>query len=441
MPRRKREVGTRAPNNTSTVYLGKDGYWHGRVIVGMKDDGSPDRRHVTRKTEAKAIEGVRELERARDDGAVRKAGRPWTVEQWLTHWLEDIARPSVKYKAYRAYHVAVYTHLIPGLGKHRMSKVEPEHFERLYAAIIRKGRRPATAHQVHRTARTAFGEAKKRRHITVNPVELAKPPRVDEDEVEPFEAEEIHRLIATALTRRNGVRFVLALAIGTRQGETIGLKWTRLNKTTKSLTIARQLQRRRWEHGCADSHKCGARYHTTVPCKPDCRRHSRRPCPPPCPPDCTSHARWCPQRHSGGLVDAEVKSRAGRRGIVLPDQLFVLVAAHELAQQREREHAGNEWHEGGWMFTQPNGRPVRPEKDRQEWLQLLADAGVRRARLHDARHTAATVLLLLGVPERATMEFMGWSSSSIAKRYQHVTAVLRRDIAQRLSGFLWDEKT
>ena len=65
-----------------------------------------------------------------------------------------------------------------------------------------------------------------------------------------------------------------------------------------------------------------------------------------------------------------------------------------------------------------------------------SDAGVRAARLHDARHTAATVLLLLGVPERAAMEVMGWSHSSMAKRYQHVTAVLRQDIASRLDGFL-----
>jgi hypothetical protein len=45
----------------------------------------------------------------------------------------------------------------------------------------------------------------------------------------------------------------------------------------------------------------------------------------------------------------------------------------------------------------------------------------------------------LGVPERAVMEFMGWSNSAMAKRYQHVTAVLRNDIAKRLSGFLWQE--
>src|SRR5262249_6807771 len=62
---------------------------------------------------------------------------------------------------------------------------------------------------------------------------------------------------------------------------------------------------------------------------------------------------------------------------------------------------------------------------------LLEQAGVREARLHDARHTAATTLLLLGVPERAVMDVMGWSNAAMVSRYAHVTARLRRDIADR----------
>jgi len=441
---------TRKPDGTSTIYFSEyDGCWHGRVTVGLKDNGAPDRRHVKRKAtgedDKKAYNAVaaavRALENDRDNGAVRKPGRMMTVELWLLHWLENIAKPSLKYKSYRAYRTAVHHHLIPGLGKHKMdNRLKAEHFERLYAAIIAAGGKAGTAHQVHRTARTAFGEAHRREVITKNPVALAKAPRLDEEEVEPFEVEEIQRLIKAALGRRNGARFVLALAIGTRQGESIGLKWTRLNDTTRTLTIARQLQRQTWEHGCDDPHGCGTKYHKTEPCRDGCKRHKRKPCPPPCPPNCTSHARWCPARHGGGLVEVDVKSRAGRRGIVLPGQLYTLLVQHRAEQDRERELAADLWTDEGRMFAQPNGRAIDPRRDMAEWKALLAEAGVRDARLHDARHTAATVLLLLEVPERAVMEFMGWSNSSMAKRYQHVTAVLRGSIAKRLDGFLWSSE-
>jgi integrase len=67
---------------------------------------------------------------------------------------------------------------------------------------------------------------------------------------------------------------------------------------------------------------------------------------------------------------------------------------------------------------------------------LLQEAGVRDARLHDARHTAATTLSLLGVPERAVMDVMGWSNAAMVKRYAHVTARLRRDIRRSAEHLL-----
>ena len=65
----------RRPNGASSVYKGADGDWHGRVTVGVKDNGKPDRRHVQSKSEAEVIRRVRELEKERDSGTVRKAGQ------------------------------------------------------------------------------------------------------------------------------------------------------------------------------------------------------------------------------------------------------------------------------------------------------------------------------------------------------------------------------
>jgi integrase len=111
--------------------------------------------------------------------------------------------------------------------------------------------------------------------------------------------------------------------------------------------------------------------------------------------------------------------------------------AHRVRQDEERETAGELWHDGGWVFAQPNGKPTDPRADYEDWRTLLRDAGVRPARLHDARHTAATMLLVLKVPTRAVMDVMGWSHASMTGRYQHVPAEVLTSIAEEVGGLLW----
>jgi integrase len=130
---------SRQPNGASSVYQGNDGYWHGRVTVGIRDDGRPDRRHVQARTKAEVTSKVRDLERQRDNRTIRKAGRAWTVAEWLTHWVENIAAPFVRENTLAGYRVAVNKHLIPGIGARRLSRLEPEHLERLYVKMMRSG--------------------------------------------------------------------------------------------------------------------------------------------------------------------------------------------------------------------------------------------------------------------------------------------------------------
>jgi Phage integrase family len=92
---------TRNPNYRSTIYQTKDGYWHGRVTIGTRDDGRPDRRHVGGKTRSEVAKKVRALEREWDRGTLRKTGERRTVGRWLTYWVENIAAPP---------HVAENTH-------------------------------------------------------------------------------------------------------------------------------------------------------------------------------------------------------------------------------------------------------------------------------------------------------------------------------------------
>ncbi|MFG2110488.1 tyrosine-type recombinase/integrase [Micromonospora chersina] len=119
---------------------------------------------------------------------------------------------------------------------------------------------------------------------------------------------------------------------------------------------------------------------------------------------------------------------------------MALLRKHRDEQDQEGVTAAQLWEGGDRLFATPTGGPVNPRTDYDEWKRLLKLAGLRDGRLHDARHTAATVPLILGVAERAVMG-MGWSNSAMAARYQHLTAQVRPDIAQRVGGLLWDTAT
>ncbi|MGW4640771.1 tyrosine-type recombinase/integrase [Sphaerisporangium sp. NPDC004334] len=397
----------RKPNGASSIYLGADGKWHGRVTVGVKDDGTPDRRHVKRKTQAEVIKAVRELERARDSGGVRKAGQRWTVTTWLTHWIENIAvPPAIRESTHAGYRVDVQTHLIPGIGAHRLEKLSPEHLEKLYAKMQREGKSAGTAHHVHRTIRTALNVAVRRGYLTSNPATLAKAPTVTEEEVEPYEIEEVKQLLKAAdELPRNSARWAVALALGLRQGEALGLKWTDVDLDKGVLRVRRGRQRPKYEHGCGET--CGRK------------------------------AGYCPERRQTRSETADTKSRAGRRTIGLPGQLVSLLRKHQQEQESDRSKARQLWQDGGWVFANATGGPLNPNTDYHQWKDLLKAAGLRDARLHDARHTAATVLLILGVPERTVMAIMGWSSTGMARRYQHVTDTIRHSVAKQVDGLLW----
>jgi integrase len=123
----------------------------------------------------------------------------------------------------------------------------------------------------------------------------------------------------------------------------------------------------------------------------------------------------------------------------MPAPLAIALLAHKEQQDAERENAADLWQESGWVFAQPNGKATDPRADYAEWKALLNAADVREARLHDARHTAATILLVLNVANRAVMGVMGWSHVAMTTRYQHIPDELRQAIAKQLGGLLWEQ--
>jgi site-specific recombinase XerD len=125
--------------------------------------------------------------------------------------------------------------------------------------------------------------------------------------------------------------------------------------------------------------------------------------------------------------------------ITLPAELVTALRRHRALQNEERLAAGSVWEDWDLVFCQPNGRPIDPRADWAEWSELLQRAAVRQVRLHDGRHTAATLLLEQGVHVRAIQRILGHSDVRTTEAYTHVGHELTRDAARRMGAALWGE--
>ncbi|WP_171243978.1 tyrosine-type recombinase/integrase [Knoellia koreensis] len=397
---------TRSANGRSSIYKDSAGTWHGWVTMGRDDNGKLVRRHVRGRTRASVTERVADLERERASTSGRAAanGRQ-TLGDWLEEWLVLIKR-SRKPRTFSTYDALIRTHC-QQLKKVKLHDVTVRQIDDLLDHVATTVS-ATTAGNLHRTLRAAFSVAVRRGLVASNPCRYATVPRVSHTEVHPLSVREVHDLLTVASGARNAARWSVALALGLRQGESLGLRWEDVDLESGTLAVRRQLQRHPWEHGCAE----------------DQPGHT---------------AAKCPRRHSGGLRFDDTKTGAGRRVLAIPPQMLPQLLDHRRAQAAERLKAGSDWQDLDLVFPRLDGSPTDPRHDHRAWKSLLARAGIRDARLHDARHTAATLLLAQGVDGRVVMSLMGWSQAVLLTRYQHVIDTMRIDAALKIGSAIWGE--
>ena len=416
---------SRRTNGEGTeIWLGSDGRFHALLSFGVKAGGKRDRRHVSGKTRTDVAKKLRALQSTRDAGLIPMSGKSPTLAQWLRHWLDHVAVARVRISTLDDYRSRIEYRVIPALGHIRLDQLQPEHLEAFYRDAMRPqtrlddatgqriALRPLSAASVlktHRMLSRALKIAHQRGRVARNVCTLVEPPTVRRDEIQPLTRDEAIRVLDAAASVRNSARWSVALALGLRAGEALGLHWADIDLDAATLTVRRALQRQIYRHGCGNT----------------CAR---------------KRGADCPQRTGGGLVLVEPKSRAGRRTIALPDPLVLALKAQRIAQDAERLLAGSMWQERGLVFATETGGPIDPHSDWKDWRALLNSAGTRTVRLHDARHTAATLLLTQGVPARVAMQILGHSQISLTLgTYSHVVPELARDAADRIGSALWGD--
>ena len=496
-PRKAAPTTGKAQEEVS-VWEGVEG-WQGQLLVGTKPNGTPDIRHRRGKSEAEVRAKLAKLADEVASGRLVKSGMPPKLSKLLNDWV-DAHEDDWSYKTkHNSYGWAVDNWLVPGLGEWRLDKLleQPKALETFFKSIRRKpkpdnqglgtgekttrdkgpGLNAGGVHLVFRTLRAACNWAVKQKIIPRSPVELMTwVPKLEEEEVTPLFVSEVKAILKVCEHRRNGTRWTIGMPLGLRQGEALGLPWMRTSTSTRDkptgldlsgwLVVRRQAGSRLWEHGCDDPVACAEHFCRTTPCptrwqhgcgKPPsectkhrvdrcpqrkvsegCLRHKRKEsCTEVCEPGCTKHGHRCPQRTGGGVVFTDPKSNAGKRRIALDPRMLDLLNAHKQVQDQERLDAGDTWKEFGLVWCQPDGRPYDAKSDWLDWKAICREAGVRDARVHDGRHTAATILLLLGIDEQTVMAVMGWSDRRMVQRYQHVIDELRVEASKRVGDFLY----
>ena len=381
------------------------GYWEAFVWMGTRPDGKPDRRHVERKTRADRNKAVRDLERQREDG-VRRASRPPTVEQMLTRHL-TVVLPQ-RGRAPRTiddYWSKCRNDIFPRWGGARIDQLRPEHVEDGYAEMLAAGHAPGHIRKVHAILSSAFEIEAKRGNIGRNPCALVQPPALGQSEKQALSHEQARLVLGQIAERRGFARWAVGLACGLRQGEALGLRWAYTDLDAGELRVWYQLQRLTWRHACGGT--CAGK-----------------------------RGADCPQRSGGGLQFRGIKEKR-RKVVPLPPELVALLKAHRVQQNRERLEAGSEWDDRDLVFCQPDGHPVDPRADWDEWRAILEAAGVPHMGVHGMRHSAATFALERGVALAVVQEMLGHSDIRVTRGYSHVSSRLAREGADRVGKALF----
>lgn len=373
-----RKKQARRPGDGS-VYQRNDGRWVCEVTL---EDHS--RKQYYFKTEKEALERRRTVLNELAQGTVA-TGPQQTLKQFLEYWLENVYKVSVRLGTYRNCRILIYKHIIPGLGYIKLQKLTTQQVQTFYAKKLRDGAKASRVKNMHHTLHTALDYARRARLVSTNVSNDVRLPPREEPRQQPLTAEEAALLLQKVKEHELEGLLTLALATGMREGELLGLRWSDIDLNKGMLQIERTL--------------------TYI----------------------TGH----------GFIEGKPKTAKSKRKIVLPQFVMGVLYHHRAKQLEKRIAVGPAWVDRDLVFPNRNGDYLLHVTLLRRFRKLLKDVGLPRIRFHDLRHSAATLLLGMGVDMKIVQEVLGHSSISItADIYGHVLPPIYKSAMDKMDGFL-----
>ncbi|MFC1869870.1 tyrosine-type recombinase/integrase [Chloroflexota bacterium] len=367
------------------VQRSKGDTWSIKISIGKDATGKYKYQWYTVQGSKKdAQKRLSELLHQKDTGTYMKPGK-LTTDEYLKRWLTEYAKASLSPRGYERYAGIIRQHFTPDFGAIPLTQLKPEHLQKHYTTRLANGLSPRTIRYHHAVIHKALETALKWGLVSRNVADSVDIPRIHRTEMQTWDENEINLFLSTTKASQYYALFHTALFTGMRRSELLALRWSDIDFIFSQLSVTRGL------HHLKD----------------------------------------------GSYVFTQPKSEKSRRTIALSPSTMLTLQAHHDKQAMDRAMLGVPLTDNDLVFCQYDGSPFRPNTITRAWVVISERAGVKRIRLHDARHTHASLMLKQGIHPKIVQERLGHSTIAMTlDTYSHVAPGLQQAAAESFDRLL-----
>ncbi len=370
------------------IYKRAKGSW--TIVYDLPTDSITGKRRQKSQTingtKRDAERALREILQSVENGLYVKPNKI-TLGDWLRQWLKDYVSMNTTDRTQESYLSTVERHLIPSLGSIQLKDLQPYQLSSYYANKCSNGRADGkgglSARSVvyhHRIISKALDYAVKMGVVVRNVASVVEPPRVARVTMNTLSTEEVQRFLDAARKTDYYVYFSTLLYTGLRRGELLALRWRNLDLSKSTLTVV------------ATAYKLG----------------------------------------NGDYIIKEPKTAQSRRTVTVPPSLVELFKVYRADQELLRIQLGINLHADDFVFIRPDGSPINPSAVTLAFRRIIKRAGLKDIRIHDLRHTHATLMLKAGVHPKVVSERLGHANIGITLDiYSHVLPGMQEAAAEK----------
>lgn len=373
----------------------KGGGWAFRVDAGFQP-GTGKRRQMLKqgfRTKKDAENALGEAARDASRGSVVSKSSV-KVDEFLADWLDN-ERSRLRPTTWHSYEMAV-TRITRQLGRYNLQSLTPMQIEKFYSLLLASGGRegkplaPKTVRNTHVVLRKALSDAERLGLVIRNAAASAKPPTATRPDHTTWSSDQVHEFFDAVEDDRLFAAYALLATTGMRRGEVLGLRWSDVDFDGLQLAVSQTL--------------------TTAGYKQ--------------------------------IVIGPPKTPRSRRHIYLDARTVEVLRDHRKHQREERLAVGQAWDTSNdLVFRDELGAMIHPDQFSQDFGRVVRRLDAPRIRLHDLRHTYATLALKSGIHPKVVSERLGHATIGVTlDLYSQVVPSIARDAADLVAGAMYQQR-